>query len=148
MTRFTDFNFKLLVIEKLMYDTETLGPEFNLGAHLVELGLMRWDGDPAYTYSRENGLAFKVVPLARDYFEALEISPELLATVEELLLDGGHRVYQQCSPKWDGEDDIFDVRSLDDLRLLPNLRHIRAADDYWSPQLLEILHQRGIATGD
>ncbi|HWU10052.1 MAG TPA: hypothetical protein VN520_27375 [Streptomyces sp.] len=148
MTQFTDFNFKLLVIERLMYDDGTLTPRFDLGAHLVEQGLIEYGGDPAYTYTVKNALEYQVVPAARDHFEALEISPGLLATVEELLLDGGHQVYAHCSPVWDGEDDLYDVRSLDDLPLLPNLKRIRGADDFWPPEFLEVLQERGIATED
>ncbi|MFF5897477.1 DUF6892 domain-containing protein [Streptomyces argenteolus] len=146
MTQFHDFNFKLLVIEQLMYSDKTLAPTFELGSHLVEQGLIKDDGDPAYAYTVRNGLSYQVVPIARNYFEALEISPELLATVEELLLDGGHSVYFHCSPIWDGEDDLYDVHSLDDLQLLPNLKHIRGADDFWPPEFLEVLRERGIAT--
>ncbi|MCL7365966.1 MULTISPECIES: DUF6892 domain-containing protein [Streptomyces] len=146
MTQFTDFNFKLLVIERLMYADGTLTPRFDLGSHLVEQGLIEDDGDPAYTYTVRNGLSHQVVPAAREYFEALEISPELLASVEELVLDGGLRVYFHCSPVWDGEDDLYDVRSLDDLPLLPHLKRIRGADDFWPPEFLEVLRKRGTAT--
>ncbi|UCM90025.1 DUF6892 domain-containing protein [Streptomyces marincola] len=146
MAQFTDFNLKLLVVERLMYHDGTLAPAFHLGAHLVEQGLVEDDGDPAYTYTEENGLAHQVVPAARDYFTALEISPELLATVEELLFEGGLRVYFHCSPIWDGEDDLYDVRSLDDLPLLPNLKRIRGAE-FWPRELQKTLRERGIATG-
>ncbi|WP_267715552.1 DUF6892 domain-containing protein [Streptomyces sp. CoH17] len=69
-----------------------------------------------------------------------------LASVEELVLDGGLRVYFHCSPVWDGEDDLYDVRSLDDLPLLPHLKRIRGADDFWPPEFLEVLRKRGTAT--
>ncbi|TXR96250.1 hypothetical protein EAO73_32435 [Streptomyces sp. col6] len=143
MPAFRDFNFKLLVIEKLMYDDETLTPAFRIADCLKAKGI-----DDPQTYAYDNDLAFTVLDEARTHFEALEISPELLATVETLDLDGGLQVYQECSPVWDGEDDLYDVRSLDDLDLLPNLRLISGVDDCGMGAAFDpdILASRGIAT--
>ncbi|MFE9853737.1 DUF6892 domain-containing protein [Streptomyces sp. NPDC005780] len=143
MTAFRDFNFKLLVIEKLMYADETLTPAFSIEDCLMEKGI-----DDPQGYAYENELDHTVLAEARAHFEALEISAELLATVEELTLDGGHAVYQECSPVWDGEDDLYNVRSLDDLDLLPNLRLISGVEGsgMGAPFDLEVLAARGIAT--
>lgn len=136
MTAFTDFNFKLIVVEQLMYTDKTLTPAFRIAD---VLGVPdTWD----HTYRR--GLAYQVVPEARGYFEALEISDELLATVENLAMDGGLRVYQECAPIWDGEDELFDVSSLDDLALLPNLRRV-VGSEFLGPRLREILRSHGVA---
>ncbi|MEK8143392.1 hypothetical protein NKH18_18620 [Streptomyces sp. M10(2022)] len=139
MAAFTDFNFKLLVIEKLMYWDKTLTPAFDLARHL--------NIDDPHDYAFANGLEFTVLDEARAYFEALEISDELLATVEELTADGGHQVYQECAPVWDGEDELFDVHSLDDLALLPNLKRFVGADECLLdfPDKLSVLEARGIA---
>ncbi|CAM5239899.1 hypothetical protein SHIRM173S_01218 [Streptomyces hirsutus] len=115
MAWFKDFNFKLVVIEQLTYIDEKLTPQFSLAGVLKEKGL----GDDPWEYAQEHDLAYKVVPEAREYFESLELSDELLAGVEELCMDGGNQVYQECAPVWDGEDDLFDITSLDDLVLLP-----------------------------
>lgn len=50
-------------------------------------------------------------------------------------------------PVWDGEDDLFDVLSFDDLDLLPNLKKIWAVDGgvIAVPNKFEILAARGIA---
>lgn len=140
MADFKDFNFKLLVIEKLMYDDETLTPAYDIDERMRARGI----GD-AVTYVYEQGLAYTVLDESRAYFEQLEISDELLATVEELLIDGGHRVYYHCSPVWDGEDDLYDVRSLDDLALLPNLKRIDGAEYLEFPGAAEQLAARGTA---
>ncbi|MFF5333861.1 DUF6892 domain-containing protein [Streptomyces sp. NPDC013181] len=144
MPAFRDFNFKLLVIEQLMYEDETLTPVFRIADCLKAKGI---DQDPQ-TYAYENDLAYTVLDEARAHFEALEISPELLATVETLVLDGGLEVYQECAPVWDGEDDLFDVGSLDDLDLLPNLRLISGVDDCGLGMAFDadVLAARGIAT--
>ncbi|MCX4865637.1 hypothetical protein OG298_19855 [Streptomyces sp. NBC_01005] len=143
MPAFRDFNFKLLVIEKLMYEDETLTPAFSIDECLRAKGI-----EDAQLYAFDNDLAYTVLDESRAYFEALEISEELLATVDTLLIDGGHQVYYECSPVWDGEDDLFDVGSLDDLDLLPNLRLISGAQNcgLGVPFKAEILTARGIAS--
>ncbi|KFG71934.1 DUF6892 domain-containing protein [Streptomyces mutabilis] len=138
MAMFRDFNFKLIVVEQLMYTDETLTPQFSLADLLKENGL----GDDPWEYA-QHGLTYQVVPEARSYFASLEISEELLAGVEKLCMDGGNQVYQECAPVWDGEDDLFDVASLDDLVLLPNLRRVLGSE-FLAPELREVLGARGI----
>jgi hypothetical protein len=144
MREFRDFNFKLTVIEKLMYTDKTLTPAFSIDALLRERGI-----PDAQSYVWDNDLASTVLEESRQYFEALEISDELLASVESLLIDGGHQIYYECSPVWDGEDDLYDIHSLDDLALLPNLKLIEdpGTNMLAVPNRLEILATRGIEFG-
>lgn len=139
MAQFKDFNFKLVVVEQLMYIDETLTPQFHLADLLKDKGV----GDDPWEYAQQHDLAYRIVPEARDYFESLEIGDELLAGVEELCMDGGNQVYQECAPVWDGEDDLFDIASLDDLALLPNLRRVLGSD-FLGPELRSVLTARGI----
>ncbi|WP_306369764.1 hypothetical protein [Nocardiopsis sp. CC223A] len=141
MTVFKDFNFKLVVIEQLMYVDEVLTPAYSLADVLKEQGL----GDDPWRWAHDNDLAYQVVPQSREYFEKLEIDGALLARVEELCLDGGNQVYQECAPIWDGEDDLFDITSLEDLDLLPNLRLVEFAEAL-DDDLQEVLRARGIET--
>ncbi|MGW7052319.1 DUF6892 domain-containing protein [Streptomyces sp. NPDC054887] len=143
MTAFKDFNFKLLVVEKLMYWDGTLGPEFSLEEHMRARGVA-----DLHAYVEENELEYTVLDEARAYFEGLEISDELLATVGELTFDGGNQAFMECAPVWDGEDDLFDVRSLDDLSLVPNLKLFTGARSLTLtlPDALETLAAKGIAT--
>lgn len=143
MIAFSDFNFKLLVIEKLMYWDEVLTPQFSLGEHMREQSGIT----DLYQYAVDNDLAYTVFPEARAYFEGLDIPDELLLTVDELTIDGGHQVYQECAPVWDGEDELFDVRSLADLALVPNLQRIVGADEALLavPDKLDVLAAHGVA---
>ncbi|MFH8894355.1 DUF6892 domain-containing protein [Streptomyces sp. NPDC017949] len=52
------------------------------------------------------------------------------------------------APAWDGEDDLFDVRSLDALALLPNLREVTFVEDgvLAVPDAADIFAPRGIDT--
>ncbi|MFG2622570.1 DUF6892 domain-containing protein [Streptomyces sp. NPDC048507] len=140
---FRDLNFKLLVVEKLMYGDRTLAPAFRLREHMRARGVEDLDA-----HVEAHDLEYTVLDEARAYFEALEIPAALLATVEELAFDGGHQVYMECAPVWDGEDDLFDVRSLADLDLVPNLRLFTGGQalEFMLPGALETLSARGIAT--
>ncbi|WP_329209301.1 hypothetical protein OG257_20035 [Streptomyces sp. NBC_00683] len=140
MADFKDFNFKLLVIEKLMYGSKALVPAYSIDERMRARGI-----EDVQNHVFDNDLAFTVLDESRAFFEELEISDELLAGVDELLVDGGHQVYYECSPVWDGEDDLFDVRSLDDLALLPNLERITCIAELHVPGAPEILAARGIA---
>lgn len=99
--------------------------------------------DDPWEYAQQHGLAYQVVPEARSYFGALEISDDLLFDVEELCMDGGKQVYQECAPVWDGEDDPFDVASLEDLVLLPNLRR-GLGSEFLGPESQNVLKARDI----
>ncbi|MDT0379592.1 hypothetical protein RM572_12530 [Streptomyces sp. DSM 42041] len=142
MAVFRDFNFKLLVVEQLMYRRELLTPQFRIADRMRERGVTDVQG-----WAFDNDLAFTVLEESRAYFAELEIPDDLLAKVEELCVDGGLEVYQECAPVWDGEDDLFDVRSLDDLDLLPNLRRVEGVEDcaiVSVPDAVELLAARGI----
>jgi hypothetical protein len=141
MAVFRDFNLKLLVIEKLMYEDELLTPQFRIADRMRERGVTDVQG-----WAFDNDLAFTVLDESRAYFEGLEIGDDMLTQVETLCVDGGLEVYQECAPVWDGEDDLFDVRSLDDLALLPNLTRIDGADSaiLSVPDAAELLAARGV----
>ncbi|WP_447006725.1 DUF6892 domain-containing protein [Saccharothrix isguenensis] len=116
---FRDFNFKLLVIDKLVYRDKVIQPRFRIADILHAKGAT---GD-LWKYLYKQNLLYTVLEEARQYFTDLEITPDQLAAVDELITHG-LEIHHQCSPFWDGEDDLFDVTSLDDLALLPNLRVI------------------------
>jgi len=115
LIQFKDFNFKLAVIEVLMYEEEVLGPRFSVHDFAASYTGRRIDIE-------EEGYA--IIPEVRQYFEELEIPEELLRQVEEISQDGGDFIYHQLYPFWDGEDDCFAITSTADLALLPNLRKI------------------------
>jgi hypothetical protein len=125
-----------------MYRQQVLTPAFDLDKSMLARGI-----DNPAVYVLENELDEVVLDESRTYFEGLEIGDELLACVEELCFDAGLDIYWHCAPAWDGEDDLFDVRSLDDLVLLPNLRRVTAVNSgtLTAPDKRELLAARGIA---
>jgi len=58
------------------------------------------------------------------WFEDLDIPLELLWDIKELRASGGDEIYHQLIPHWDGEDEVFDVESAEDVKYFPNLKKI------------------------
>ncbi len=113
---FKDFGFKLMVIQKLMYDEQLLRPAFDVQAFAATHGARKIDLEAAEAYG--------VIPEVRDYFLKLEIPLALLDDIKTLYADGGDEIYAQLAPRWDGEDDSFMVNSGADAKLLPKLKEV------------------------
>lgn len=112
---FSDFNFKLLVIEELMYNQKLLKPEFDV-YEFAELY------DKREIDMEEEG--YEPIPEVVDYFRNLEIDRKFADKITRLYQDGGNNVYMNIIPFWDGEDDVFDIASYDDVKHFPNLKNM------------------------
>ncbi|RSN54482.1 hypothetical protein DMH01_36785 [Amycolatopsis sp. WAC 04182] len=128
--RFTDPNFKLAVVQELMYNQELL-PKFDLGQYAAEKG---------FTY--DSG-SVEAVPEALAYFEALEIPAEFAEKITEIEMDGGNEIYLQIAPNWDGEDSLFDVDEFADVDHFPHLKSMTLLYT-GNDEALETLRARGI----
>jgi len=113
--KFKDFNFKLAVVQVLMYEKELLEPKFDLYDFVEKY-------EDRKIEIEEEG--YEIIPEAKKYFEDLVIPSELLIQIDKIEQDGGNEIYFQLIPFWDGEDDAFNIKSTDDLKLLPNLKKI------------------------
>ncbi|SNQ42128.1 leucine-rich repeat domain-containing protein [Cellulophaga lytica] len=109
----SDFNFKLMVINKLMYIDEVLYPKFNV--HFFAKNYK----DRTINIEEEG---YKIIPEVAAYFKKLPIPSSLLLDIVELQPDGGDEIYAQLIPFWSGEDDCFDVKSIADIKYLPSLK--------------------------
>lgn len=79
----------------------------------------------------------------KDFLENLTLQETDLDKVEHLCFDGGNRIYHMLKPDWDGEDDLFDVVSVEGFEYLKNLKTV----DYISmchPEVLEPLEKAGV----
>ena len=110
---FQDLNFKLCVIQELMYNENLIEPEFDIYDFAETFTGRKIDID-------EEG--YDIIPEALCYFKNLEIPEELLATITEIYQDGGDDIYMNICPFWDGEDNQFNIQSTEDVALLPNLK--------------------------
>ncbi len=129
---FTDINFKLAVVQKLMYEKELLEPIFDI-YRFAEL----YSGNPIDTDSDT------MIKPALNWFKKLPVPKRLAAEIETLRSDGGDDVYMNIIPQWDGEDDVFYIKSVtpEEIRQFPNLRSVSlfAADE-----VLDVFRSCGI----
>ena len=109
---FDNFNFKLAIIQELMYDINVLQPEFDIYEFAKE-----YKGEEIDTESET------VIEPALEYFKNLQIPKSLAKEVGSFYMDGGNEVYMNIIPQWNGEDGYFDLNdvSLTELRQFPNL---------------------------
>ncbi|MEO1139641.1 MAG: hypothetical protein AAFW87_09305 [Pseudomonadota bacterium] len=108
---FTDQNFKLAVLDALMANgTLDLGDEAAFQAKLT---------NRRYDYERD-GYALNQAFLS--YLHLYPLTQTHLAAVEQLYFDGGLDIYAWIYPFWGGDTEDFDIHSMDDIALLPNLR--------------------------
>ncbi|WP_410605091.1 DUF6892 domain-containing protein [Amycolatopsis sp. lyj-90] len=127
---FADTNFKLAVVQELMYNQDLL-PKFNLREYAAAQGFTYDDG------------SVEAVPEALAYFEALEVPVELAEKITEIEMDGGNEIYLEIAPNWDGEDGLFDVDEFADLRHFPHLKSMTLLYT-GNEEALETLRARGI----
>lgn len=133
---FDHFNFKLAVIQELMYEQEILTPKFDVyGFCAAEHPSI----DP-------DGFYYEPIPEVRRYFEALAIPKSCAAEVRSLFFDGGNDIYAQLIPQWDGEDGQFDLESVSERELaqFPNLKTIEGTVFPFSDSVIALFEAKGI----
>jgi len=110
---FDNFNFKLAIVQVLMYELEVLEPYFD-----IDDFAMQYEGKEIDTES------FKVSKPVLNFFKKLPIPKRLAEQVEEISMDGGDEIYANIFPMWDGEDDLFDINAIteNELKQFPNLK--------------------------
>ena len=110
---FDTLNFKLAIIQVLMYDLHLLKPEFDL-----------YDFAEQYQGEKIDTDSDTIIEPALNFFKEMEIPKNLAPCVEMLYMDGGNDLYMNIIPQWDGEDDSFDLNeiTLAELQQFPNLK--------------------------
>ncbi len=131
---FEHFNFKLAVIQELMYTRELLKPYFDIYDYLK------------FKKSKANTESFKNVKPAVDFFKNLQIPRSLADKIEEINMDGGNEIYMNICPMWDGEDDRFDITEVspDELKQFPNLKAMTLLPNDKIENVREIAEKQGI----
>ena len=111
---FTNFNFKLAVVQELMYRLEILKPYFDIYDYL------------AFKKSKAKTETEKNIKAAVDFFKQLPVPQRLANELTEITMDGGNEIYGNIAPLWDGEDGRFDLDDIspEELKSFPNLRKI------------------------
>lgn len=113
LTSFADSNFKLVVLESLLESKRLdLGTEEELAEKIFNRAVNL----------EEEGWELK--PEIYKYLTNYPISKSDLSSVTKITFDGGHGIYAYIFYFWGGETEDFDVQSLADLKLFPNLEQL------------------------
>jgi ankyrin repeat protein len=131
---FKDFNFKLAVIQVLMFEEELLLPIFDVYEFAELYEHREIDVD-------EEG--YGIIPEVKQYFEELKISQKFAPLITELFQDVVNDVYMELCPFWDGEDDLFNIQSAEDAVHFPNLKTVTLFYED-EPLVLEQFSRMGI----
>lgn len=117
-----DFNFKLVIIDNLLYNTKPkLFPSFEKEYQNILT---------SNTYKNEfNEIINKCgsddyCSSLYEYLKNLKITQEDLDKIESLYFDGGSQIYVDLAPNWDGESELFDVKNIDGIQQLKNLKKV------------------------
>ena len=110
---FDTLNFKLAIIQVLMYDLHLMKPEFDI-----------YDFADHYEGEKIDTDSDIIIEPAMNFFKEMEIPKNFAPYVEMLYMDGGNDVYMNIIPQWDGEDESFDLNeiTLEELQQFPNLK--------------------------
>ncbi|WP_417785851.1 DUF6892 domain-containing protein [Tenacibaculum sp.] len=136
---FKELNFKLAVINELMYVQEVLQPKLDVYEFIEKQRNLT--SSEAYDIIEEEG--YEIIPEVLEYFKNLKLTSEMVENIKELNMDGGDEIYGQIIPFWDGEDEEFSVNSAVDSTLLPNLKRISLLYSE-NDSLLEEFQEKGI----
>ena len=111
--RFDNINFKLTIIQVLMYDLLVLKPYFDI-----------YDFAEEFSEEEIDTESMEIIQPALEYMMNLPIPKKYAEQVQEIYMDGGNEIYLNLIPQWDGEDDGFDLNevSLKELQQFPNLK--------------------------
>ena len=110
---FDNINFKLAIVQTLMYDLKLLEPSFDI-----------YDFANQYKDEEIDTESYTIIEPALNYFRNLPIPKKFASQVETIYMDGGNEVYMNLIPQWDGEDGCFDLNevTLTELEQFPNLK--------------------------
>lgn len=133
--QFKDLNFKLAVIQVLMYEKELIQPAFDIFEFAKRYTVRTIDVDSE---------GYDIIPEALQYFEQLQIDERLAPEVDELSQDGGNDIYMNIIPFWSGSTEDFTIQSFEDVDQFPNLKTIVLFYDPRLEQIQAEMREKGI----
>ncbi len=134
---FKNLNFKLAIVEELMYNLRLIEPVFDVYDFARdyakrEIDIIGGEGD-------------EVISEVKKWFKDLPVGVALAEKVESLYIEAGNDIYGQICPYWDGEDDMYDIKAIapEELAQFPNLKRIMSAMGF-SSKVRKQLEANGI----
>lgn len=132
---FDSYQFKLMVIEELMYKKGLLSPKFDIYDYAEKNPKREIDVDSE---------GYEAIPEAKKWFKDYPIPDKFAPEITELTWDGGLEVFHQIYPFWDGEDDFFDIKklSLDEIKQFVNLKKVNVGTGFSKKAIKALKDQR------
>ncbi|WP_299189369.1 hypothetical protein [uncultured Aquimarina sp.] len=129
---FTDFGFKLCIIQELMYNKELLKPKFEL------YEFIEWYNIRKINIEKEG---YEPIPEVTQYFKDLPIPKKYAFEITEINQNDGD-IYLQLLRFGEGWEDYWDIESTEDVKQFPKLKKATLA--YAKENVLEELSDMGI----
>jgi len=112
---FTDLGFKLSVIEELMYTQGLLSPKFDVHE------FAKWYADREIDLDEEG---YEPIEEVTQYFKDFPVPKRLAPKLTEIYQDGGNDIYMNLVPFGSGEEDYWDINTVEDAKHFPNLKKV------------------------
>lgn len=112
-TQFEDINFKLIVLDELMFVKQVLKPKFDISKFVKE-----------YDHREIKNSGYEIIPEALKYMEGIKVPDNLMLMITDLNYYAAREIYGNLVPFWNGEDEVFEVNSLKDVNKFKNLQKI------------------------
>lgn len=133
LIEFSDFGFKLSVVQELMYNKELLEPKFDL------YEFVEWYDKRKIDIEEEG---YEPIPEVTQYFRDLPIPKKYASEITEIYQDGGNDIYMQLLRFGQGWEDYWDIENTDDIKQFPNLKKVILC--YAKENVVDELNNMGI----
>ncbi|WP_299246799.1 hypothetical protein [uncultured Aquimarina sp.] len=130
---FTDFGFKLSIIQELMYNKKLITPKFDLFEFVI------WYSKREIDLEEEG---YEPIEEVTQYFRDLPIPKRLATEITEIYQDGGNEIYLNLLRFAEGWEEYWDIESIEDAKNFPNLK--KATLCYAKQHVFEELQGIGI----
>ncbi|WP_052705397.1 hypothetical protein [Flavobacterium sp. 316] len=110
---FTDFGFKLAIIQELMYERNLLKPKFDLRE------FVDWYQPRKINLEKEG---YEPIPEVDQYFKELRIPKKLARKITQIYQDGGNEIYLNLLCYGNGDETFWDIKNTEDIKQFPNLK--------------------------
>ena len=131
--KFSDFGFKLSIIQELMYHKELIQPKFDL------FEFVKWYTKREIDLEKEG---YEPIPEVTQYFKDLPIPKKYAAEITEIYQDGGNAIYMQLLRFGEGWEDYWNIETIEDVKQFPNLK--KAVLCYAENTIVEEMNAIGI----
>ena len=135
LIQFSDFGFKLSVIQELMYNKALLQPKFDLFEFVI------WYAKRDIDLEKEG---YEPIPEVTQYFKDVPIPKKYAAEITEIYQDGGNAIYRQLLRFGEGWEDYWDMETGEDAKQFPNLKKVTLC--YAKEHVSDELNSMGINT--